>query len=112
MTIFHLARVEDWDGAAASGEYRVSTLGRTLDEVGFIHASHADQIADVAERFYRDEPGDLVVLEIDDHGLDVREEDGGTGELFPHLYGPIPVGSVRRVIPAWFEDDGGFATAD
>ncbi len=110
MTIYHLARVADWDAAAASGEYRVSTLDRTLDEVGFIHASRADQVAATAERFYRDVAGDLVVLEIDEHGLDVREEDGGAGEVYPHVYGPIPVASVTRVVRAWFEDDGGFVT--
>lgn len=110
MTIYHLARVADWDAAAASGEYRISTLDRTLDEVGFIHAAREDQISGVAERFYRDEPGDLVLLEIDEAGLDVREEDGGSGELFPHVYGPIPVASVTRTAAAWFEDDGGFAT--
>ena len=107
--IYHLARVEDWDAAAATGEYRISTLGRMLDEVGFIHASTAEQLPATAERFYRDEPGDLVVLEVDESGLDVRLEDGGAGELYPHVYGPIPVASVVAVRPAWFEDDGGFA---
>jgi len=108
--IYHLARVEDWDAALDAGEYRTSTLGRTLDEVGFIHASTSDQVGATAERFYRDEPGGLVVLEIDESGLDVRFEDGGGGELFPHVYEPIPVASVVRVVPAWFEDDGGFGT--
>ncbi|CAN5277192.1 DUF952 domain-containing protein [soil metagenome] len=107
--IYHLARVHDWDAASASGEYRVSTLGRALEEVGFIHASSAEQLPETAERFYRDADGDLVVLEIDESGLDVRWEDAGNGELFPHIYGPIVVASVMRVIPAWFEDDGGFA---
>jgi uncharacterized protein (DUF952 family) len=111
MTIYHLARVADWDAAAESGEYRVSTLDRSLEEVGYIHASRSDQVSGVAELYYRDEPGDLVVLEIDERGLDVREEDGGAGELYPHVYGPIPVASVTRVTAAWFEDDGGFVTA-
>jgi len=108
--IYHLARVEDWDAALDAGEYRVSTLGRTLDEVGFIHASTAEQLPGVAERFYRDEPGDLVVLEIDESALDVRWEDIGGGELYPHIYGPIRSADVRSVTPAYFEDDGGFAT--
>jgi uncharacterized protein (DUF952 family) len=42
----------------------------------------------------------------------VRLEDGGGGELFPHVYGPIPVASVAAVHPAWFEDDGGFVIGD
>ena len=107
--IYHLALVQDWDAAASAGEYRASTLGRTLDEVGFIHASTAEQLPGVAELFYRDAPGDLVVLEIDESGLDVRWEDIGTGELYPHVYGPIQPADVVSVIPAWFEDDGGFA---
>ena len=104
--IYHVARHADWHDAIVSGEYRVSTLGLTLDEVGFIHASSLEQVAGTAERFYRDEPGDLVVLVIDDDGLDVRHE--GTDETFPHVYGPLPVAAVKRVIPVWFEDDGGF----
>ncbi|MBX3099437.1 MAG: DUF952 domain-containing protein [Salinibacterium sp.] len=108
MTIYHLARAEDWAAAAESGEYRVSTIGRTLSEVGFIHTSRVDQLTGVAERFYRNEPGDLVVLEIDEGGLDVRSEDDGLGESFPHVYGVIPVASVVRVLSAWFDDDGRF----
>lgn len=99
MTIHHLARLHDWTAAVEDGEYRVSTLGLTLDEVGFIHASHAEQLAATAERFYADESGPLVVLEIDETGLDVREEGG-----FPHVYGPIPVASVTHTVPARMED--------
>ena len=94
MTIHHLARLDDWTAAVAAGEYRISTLGLGLDDVGFIHASYAEQVAGTAERFYADETGPLVVLDIDEAGLDVREEGG-----FPHVYGPIPVSSVVSVRP-------------
>lgn len=106
--IYHLARVHDWAAALAAGEYRISTLGRTLDEVGFIHASSAEQLSGVAERFYRDELQQLVVLQVDDAGLDVRWEDVGTGELFPHVYGPIHPADVLNIIPAHFDHNGGF----
>lgn len=110
MTIYHLARVADWQSATAIGEYRVSTKGLGLDEVGFIHASRVDQVPGVAARFYRDEPGELIVLEIDSSGLDVRDEgpggEEGLDETFPHIYEALPVGSVVRAIPVRFDDDG------
>ncbi len=91
--IYHVAIHSEWHDAIASGEYRVSTLGATLDEVGFIHASERHQVVPTAERFYRGQR-DLVVLVIDENavladGVEVRREDAGNGELFPHIYGAI-----------------------
>ncbi len=40
----------------------------------------------------------VLLLEIDEAGLDVRREPAD-GQLFPHVYGPVPVASVRRVAP-------------
>lgn len=42
--IFHIALSRDWEAAKQVGEYRVSTRGRGLDEVGFIHGSFRDQV--------------------------------------------------------------------
>lgn len=109
MHIFHIAHVSDWEAALAVGEYRTSTRELGLDEVGFIHAASADQVVGVAHRFYRDDPEDLLLLELDEDGLDVRWEVGEQGELFPHLYNPISVADVVAVMPARFADDGGFA---
>src|SRR5690606_18189493 len=39
--IFHIARASAWRSALADGHYRQSTVDRTLDEEGFIHASGA-----------------------------------------------------------------------
>ncbi|MGL5816455.1 MAG: DUF952 domain-containing protein [Phycicoccus sp.] len=63
--LFHLAQPEQWDDARRLGEYRHSTRGRTLDEVGFIHLSTAAQWPAVRRRFYADHAGDLVLLTID-----------------------------------------------
>ena len=95
--IYHLALVSDWEQAQVLGEYAVSTLGRTLAEEGFIHASRADQWAGVRARFYADVSEPLVLLEIDPSLLraDVREEHvPGTDETFPHVYGPIDLRAV------------------
>jgi uncharacterized protein (DUF952 family) len=104
MTILHIAHASDWAAALDTGEYRVSTRDASLEEVGFIHASRGQQVSVVATFVYPDDPEELVVLTIDETGLDVRDEDGGDGELFPHVYGPIPVASVTTVSPAHFDD--------
>ena len=109
--IHHLALAADWAAAQEAGEYRTSTLGATLDQVGFMHASHAHQVAGVAERYYRDVADELVLLLVDPDRLDVPvvEEvpDGGT-EAFPHVYGPIPVEAVVEARPVGRTADGGF----
>jgi uncharacterized protein (DUF952 family) len=100
--IFHIAKVGDWGAAQAVGEYRVSTLGRSFEEVGFLHASFAGQWQAVHDAFYAglDEP--LVLLEIDAGLLGVPvvvEPPPGTAEEFPHIYGPLPVAAVVAVSP-------------
>ncbi|MET8158225.1 DUF952 domain-containing protein [Sphaerisporangium sp. NPDC005289] len=103
MTILHLALAADWEAAVRAGEYRVSTLGRTLEQEGFIHAS-ADraQLDGVARNFYAAVAAPLVVLTIDEALLDgeVRlEVPPGAQEAFPHIYGPVPVHAVTSVQP-------------
>ena len=102
-TIFHLALERDWARAQTSGAYAISTLGRTLAEEGFIHASRADQWTGVRDRFYAEVTEPLVLLQIDTDLLDVPvlEEPampGGT-ETFPHIYGRLPVTAVTKAIP-------------
>ena len=52
MQLLHIATAPDWADAVAAGEYRVSTLGVTLEQEGFIHASTPEQVQPTASRFY------------------------------------------------------------
>ena len=88
----------------------MSTRGRSLDDVGFIHCSTAEQVTGVADAFYSDDPLTLIVLELDvdvdaieASGTEVRWEPAG-GELFPHIYGPLRpefVVSVAPLVRGW-----------
>lgn len=114
--VYHLALKSEWLGAVESGKYERSTRGMTLHEVGFIHASTAEQVAATAERFYADCVEPLLVLTIDPtvlaaQGIDMRFEDVGNGELFPHLFGALPVEAVIEVRPGSFDDQGLFVIA-
>lgn len=103
MRIFHLATVADWEDAQRSGSYTTSTLGRTLAEEGFIHASREDQWRGVRERFYAGVDEALVLLVIDTGRLasPVVEEapGGGVDETFPHIYGPLNTDAVTSALP-------------
>jgi uncharacterized protein (DUF952 family) len=103
MRIFHVATASDWDAAREAGSYTTSTLGRTLEEEGFVHASRADQWREVLDRHYTGVTEPLVLLEIDTDLLDVPvvEEPPapGVAETFPHVYGPVDVAAVVAVTP-------------
>jgi len=109
--IYHIARAADWEHARQAGEYRVSTLDRTLEQQGYIHASTASQVAGVANAVYTG-VADLVVLVIDE-GLvrpEIRYEapEPAATELFPHIYGPLNADAVVGTRPLEPESDGRF----
>ncbi len=106
--LFHIAVRRDWEQAVQTGSYRVSTLGKSLDDVGFIHLSFAHQVKGVADAVYHD-AGDLLLLELDAERLGgpVRvEEVPGTNERFPHLYGEFSAESVIAAEPFTAGVDG------
>ena len=79
--IFHIATVEDWQAAQRAGDYRVSTLGRSLADEGYIHASRSDQVEGVRAAFYADP------------GLRLEVPPGGD-DAFPHICGPLVTDAV------------------
>jgi len=101
VRIFHIATLADWTDAQASGAYTTSTVGVTLEEEGFLHASRADQWEGVRERYYADLAEPLVLLEIETDLLDVPvvEEVPAPGmtETYPHVYGALDPAAVVAV---------------
>ncbi len=106
MEIFHIATTHDWESARRSGHYTTSTLGRSLEDEGFLHASYRNQVPSVFSRFYRDAGVPLVLLTVDTERLDVRWQVDQVGEeRYPHIYGPLDPTAVVRVQP--LTRDGG-----
>ena len=112
--IWHIALQDDWRDAQVSGSYLVSTRGMTLEEVGYIHCSKPEQIEGVAQRFYAD-VSELLLLEIDPGRVEseiVEEPPApGVSELFPHIYGPLPITAVRSV-RQWTRGETGWVLPD
>jgi uncharacterized protein len=111
--IHHLIPAADWD-AAAGGALRPASL----DSEGFVHCSPDDAtVLMVANAFYRDVTGPMVVLDLheDRLGHELRWEppahpDGREPSpdeaWFPHLYGPIEPTAVAGVRHVQRRDDG------
>lgn len=93
--IYKISPRTDWDAATAAGVF----TGAPIDVAdGYIHFSAAHQVRATAEKHFRDIP-DLVLASIDATALGdgLRWEPSRGGDLFPHLYGDLPMTAVRAV---------------
>jgi uncharacterized protein (DUF952 family) len=101
--IYHIASKETI-AATGSGEYAPASFHSD----GFIHCSSADQIEGVANAYYRDVEG-LVLLCIDESRVKavVRWEAlDGAKEEYPHVYGPIPLAAIVKAFEMKKSEDG------
>lgn len=106
MRVLHLTRTDLWERAVEEGSYRGSTRDLDLADVGFVHASTAEQLPVVIGGLFADlSLDDHVVLVIDAptcdaNGSAVRwEVPDDSVQPFPHIYGPVPVPAVVAVLP-------------
>jgi len=104
--IFHITTHDAWEDAKAAGRYTADSL----QTEGFIHCSEAAQVTWVANMRFKGRT-DLILLHVDEAavGAEVRREnlEGGT-QLFPHIYGPLPVSAVMAITPMTPSPDGTF----
>jgi len=95
--ILHIATAHDVAIARQRGEYRCASL----QSEGFIHCCTAEQLSGVISRYY-DGVDDIALLKIDVAALDAElcyENTVGGVDLFPHVYGAIPLDAVRETTP-------------
>lgn len=110
-TIVGIAYKDVWERAAVTGEYVQSTLDSTLAEVGFIHCSLPSQTLEIVNRKFFDRD-DLVLLLIDEDKVSapIKHEAALSGRAgtFPHIYGPLNVDAVYKVLPIPKDNKGKF----
>ncbi len=92
--IFHIAARSEWEAARGAPTY---APGRFAHD-GFVHCSSAAQLIATTNRHFGGR-SDLVLLELDVAALDapLRWEAAPSGEVFPHLYGPVAAEAVVGV---------------
>jgi uncharacterized protein (DUF952 family) len=104
--IVHITSRKEWEAAQVAGLYRADSLASE----GFIHCSRPSQVIRVANERFHGRP-DLLLLVIDPERVtaELRFEDCyESGDLFPHIYGPLPQAAVVRVVDFPAEPDGCF----
>lgn len=105
--IYHITTRQQWQQAQSVGVYEEDSL----ETEGFIHFSTVEQIIDSANRYYAGQQG-LVLLEVDVTHLqaELRYEPSlhTPEQQFPHLYGPLNLEAVVRVLELSTNPDGTF----
>lgn len=102
--LFRILEADAWTAAHASGSY----AGAAHDLAdGFLHLSMAHQVAGTLRAHYPGRAG-LVLLRIATDRLPAAPvfEPSRAGELFPHLYAPLPVSAVEASYPLAVRPDG------
>jgi uncharacterized protein (DUF952 family) len=92
-TIYKICEEAAWRDSEPAGLYRGSAVDA---RDGFIHFSTAAQVAETAPRHFAKQTGlMLVAVDGDALGAALQWEKSRGGDLFPHLYGALPLSAVR-----------------
>ncbi len=94
LEIYHILPRADWKKAQKQGDYRPVSLAAE----GFIHLSTRQQVPGTLARFFSGKTG-LVLLCVDVARLKPELRfDVADGQAFPHLYGPLNLDAVSKVM--------------
>jgi uncharacterized protein (DUF952 family) len=103
-TVYKIVSADLWQAAEKNGVF--TGAGIDIGD-GFIHLSTAVQARRTAELFFHGQDN-LVLVAVDGDSLAeaLKYEPSRDGDLFPHLYGPLPLTSVLSVRPLPLKPDG------
>ena len=102
--IYKICERAAWEEARVEGTFRGSEADL---QDGFIHFSTAAQLRDTAAKHFAGLI-DLMLIAVDPNTLGdrLKWEISRGGDLFPHLYGPLPVTAVLWTEPLPIAPDG------
>lgn len=106
--LYRLASANEWKAARATGAVAYSDIDR---RDGYLHLSTARQVLGTARRHFSQKT-DMLALEVDPAGATGAvkfERAPNASEVYPHLYGELPVSAVRRARRLLLTVDGDFA---
>ena len=102
--IYLLSSEAEYQQGLATGEI----VRDSLQTEGFIHASPKSQLNRVANKFYKNTEQPLI-LELDKKAISSEVKwEPATGGLYPHIFGPINISSVHKVVPILLNESGEF----
>jgi uncharacterized protein (DUF952 family) len=97
-TAFKILTADQWAQFQADGVFHGAAVDLTD---GYIHLSTNAQLQGTLDKHFAGQSG-LAVIEVDLGALgdSVKWEISRGDELFPHIYGPLPIAAVRGSHPA------------
>ena len=103
-TVYKIVAADLWQAAEANGVF--AGAGIDLND-GFIHLSTGAQARRTAQLYFAGQ-ANLVLVAADAASLGdaLKYEPSRDGDLFPHLYGPLPLTAVLSVRPLRLGGDG------
>ena len=109
-TVYKIVAADLWQAAEETGVF--TGAGIDLND-GFIHLSTAAQARRTAALYFKGQ-GNLVLVAADEARLGdaLKYEPSRDGDLFPHLYGPLPMAAVLSVRPLPVSEDGNHTFPD
>jgi uncharacterized protein (DUF952 family) len=103
-TIYKIVPATLWAEATRSGVFSGSPVDLAD---GFIHFSTLAQVRDTAAKHFAGQEGLLLVaIDVERLPVPVKWEPSRGGDLFPHLYSPLPVDAAKWVKPLPLGSDG------
>jgi len=103
--IYKVLSEPQWDAAVRCGEFTGSAVDR---RDGYIHFSTAGQVVETVRKHFAGQDHLLLLsVSAEELGTDLKWEPSRGGDLFPHLYGPLPVSAVIAAVPLPRDPSGG-----
>lgn len=103
-TVYKIVAADLWQAAEDTGAF--AGAGIDVDD-GFIHLSTGAQARRTAQLYFQGQDN-LVLVAVDGASLGeaLKYEPSRDGDLFPHLYGSLPLTTVLSVRPLPLGADG------
>lgn len=103
-TAYKVLTKPEMDGLEHAGTFAGAAVDR---QDGYIHLSTRQQLTETVDKHFAGQD-ELWVAAVDLGALDetVRWEESRGGQLFPHIYGPLPLDAVIAYSPLERDEDG------
>jgi uncharacterized protein (DUF952 family) len=102
--IYKICSKAEWDEAQKTGFYEGSSDDK---RDGYIHFSTHAQVEETAQRYFSGR-NDVILCAVETGplGENLRYESSRGGNLFPHLYAPLPLSTVLWAKPITLDHQG------
>ena len=102
--IYKIVTAQAWAAAVETGRFDGAAIDLTD---GFIHFSTREQVQETAAKHFAGQDGLLLVgVAPQDLGDALVYEPSRGGQMFPHLYGPLPTALALFALPLPLRPDG------